>query len=148
MTHQHQHDVLVIGSGAAGLSVALMLPASVRIAVLSKDSLEEGATSSAQGGIAAVTDAADSFETHTEDTLRVGAGLCHRDVVEHTIGHGPEVIDWLVSLGMSFDREDGELHLTREGGHSRRRVLHVADATGRSLSGHLAEAAKRGVGKN
>jgi L-aspartate oxidase len=143
VTPQHLHDVLVIGSGAAGLSLALMLPESVRIAVLSKDGLEEGSTSSAQGGIAAVTDAGDSFETHTEDTLRVGSGLCHRDVVEHTVAHGPDVIDWLVSLGMIFDREDGELHLTREGGHSRRRVVHVADATGKSLSARLADAAQR-----
>jgi L-aspartate oxidase len=142
VTRQHLHDVLVIGSGAAGLSLALMLPSSARVAVLSKDGIEEGSTSWAQGGIAAVIDAEDSLESHVQDTLRVGGDLCHRDVVEWTVEHGPETIEWLVELGMRFDRENGTLHLTREGGHSRRRVVHVADATGKSLAACLERAAR------
>ena len=135
------HDVLVIGSGAAGLSVALMLPESTRIAVLSKDGVEDGSTSWAQGGIAAVSRPDDSLENHVEDTLRAGAGLCHRDAVEHAVAEGPGAIAWLARLGMTFDRENGNLHVAREGGHRHRRVVHVADATGKSLSACLTRAA-------
>lgn len=138
-THSHFHDVLIIGSGAAGLTLALKLSADYRIAILSKDSASEGSTYYAQGGVAAVLDQFDSVESHIEDTLAAGAGLCHRDVVKFTVERSSEIIAWLIQSGVNFDKEvqpDGseEYHLTREGGHSHRRVIHSADATGREIS--------------
>ncbi len=138
MTDSPEFDVLVIGSGAAGLGLALHLPASLKVAILAKSELEEGSTLYAQGGISAVTDPSDTFESHIADTLNAGAGLNHPDAVRFTIEHAPAAIQWLVDLGVPFTRkaaggEPDTFHLTREGGHSTRRVLHAADATGRAM---------------
>jgi len=132
---EHLHDVLIIGSGAAGLSLALRLPPALRIAVLSKGSLTEASTYYAQGGVAAVLDETDSTEMHVQDTLIAGAGLCHLDAVEFTVENGPEAIRWLVEQGVRFTLDEADhLHLTREGGHSHRRIIHAADATGYAIS--------------
>ncbi|HHB12018.1 MAG TPA: L-aspartate oxidase [Chromatiales bacterium] len=144
---QRSFDVLVIGSGAAGLTLALSLAPRARVAVLSKDRITEGCTFYAQGGIAAVLDRDDSFEAHVHDTLEAGAGLCDETVVRYAVRRGPECIRWLMELGVDFTRErrvdDGApLHLTREGGHSHRRVAHVADATGHALETTLVEQAR------
>jgi L-aspartate oxidase len=141
MTTVYHLDVLVIGSGAAGLSLALQLPDSIKVAVLSKGLLDEGSTRYAQGGIAAVLDSTDSIEAHVEDTLNSGAGLCHKDAVRFVVERGKQSIQWLMEQGVDFTRtEEGEdtfLHLTREGGHSHRRVIHSADATGKAVSDSL-----------
>lgn len=132
-------DVLVIGSGAAGLSLALQLPESLQVVVLSKGLLDEGSTRYAQGGIAAVLDSTDSVEAHVEDTLNSGAGICHREVVQAVVNGGRSSIQWLVAQGVDFTRAGGEedFHLTQEGGHSHRRVIHSADATGKAVSDSL-----------
>ncbi len=135
----HHCDVLIIGSGAAGMTTALKLPGTTRIAMLCKDNMTEGSTYYAQGGVAAVLDEYDTVDSHTEDTLVAGAGLCHRDVVQYTIERSSDAIRWLIELGVRFDTEqqpDGSnsYHLTREGGHSHRRVIHAADATGREIA--------------
>jgi len=133
------YDVLIVGSGAAGLTLALSLPNHMKIAILSKDALTEGSTFYAQGGISAVLDKSDSFESHIADTLDSGAGLCIEDVVRNVVEKGPEAIDWLIKAGVPFTRVDndiegiGGLHLTREGGHSNRRVAHAADASGKAI---------------
>jgi L-aspartate oxidase len=137
-------DVLIIGSGAAGMTLALKLSDDYSIAILSKDEPTEGSTYYAQGGVAAVLDEYDSVASHIEDTLEAGAGLCHEDVVQFTVEHSSETIRWLVDLGVEFDREpnsDGgnQFHLTREGGHSHRRVIHAADATGKEIGSKLYE---------
>ncbi len=139
---QSQYDAIIIGGGAAGLSLALHLASRAKIAVVTKGALREGATYYAQGGISAVLDAKDSVESHIEDTQQAGAGLCDPDVVRYTVEHGREAIDWLVECGVDFDRQthaDGryDFHLTREGGHSHRRVLHAADATGKEIQNSL-----------
>lgn len=138
MNDTFRHDVLIIGSGAAGLSLALRLPAHLRVAVLAKRHLTEGNTLYAQGGISAVFDAADSLESHVQDTLRAGAGLCVREIVELTVARGPDNIRWLMQTGVEFTRDASATeaegyHLTREGGHTHRRVVHAADATGRAV---------------
>jgi len=148
MVAANSFDVLIIGSGAAGLSLALRLPASTRIAVLAKSRLEEGCTLYAQGGISAVMDPSDSFESHIADTLDAGAGLNKPETVRFTIEHAPEAIQWLVDLGVPFTRSNGSsdydsFHLTREGGHSTRRVLHAADATGRAMETTLLSETRR-----
>lgn len=144
MVSYHSHDVLIIGSGAAGLAMALHLPKNCRIAVISKSDLFQGSTFYAQGGIAAVLDPEDSNAAHIADTLTAGAGLCDRQAVEFTVNNGRQCIDWLVEQGVEFSREkNGDFHLTREGGHSHRRVLHAADATGRALSEVLTEKVKQ-----
>ena len=138
-------DVLIIGSGAAGMSLALQLPTSLKVAVLSKTQLGSGSTFWAQGGMAAVLHDRDTVQAHVDDTLSAGAGLCHEPAVQFTVGRSRQIVDWLVSQGMNFDlREDQqdaefrEFHLTMEGGHSHRRVIHAADQTGRALSEVLA----------
>ena len=146
--NQSQYDAVIIGGGAAGLSLALHLAENASIAVITKDRLREGATYYAQGGISAVLDAKDSIESHIEDTRRAGAGLCDPQVVRYTVEHGREAIDWLVQCGVDFTREtrpDGstDFHLTREGGHSHRRVLHAADATGKAIQNTLVAQLKR-----
>ena len=143
-------DVLIIGSGAAGLSLALQLPNNLQIAVLSNSQLGSGSTSWAQGGMAAVLHDRDSVEAHVTDTLNAGAGLCHKPAVHFTIGRSRQCVDWLVSQGIAFDlREDQpdpefrEFHLTMEGGHSHRRVIHAADQTGLAISEVLANRAEQ-----
>lgn len=128
-------DVLILGSGAAGLSLALRLPKSLRIGIVSKGPLDAGSTNWAQGGVSAVLDDTDSIDAHVNDTLNAGAGLCDPAVVRHMAMRGPEVIRWLVERGVSFTRNPGGdgFHLTREGGHSHRRVIHAEDATGRAI---------------
>ena len=138
MTHQYQHDVLIIGSGASGLSLALQLAEHASVAVLSKSELTEGATFYAQGGVSAVLDTCDSIESHIEDTLNAGAGLCKPDIVRFVVEHGRESIQWLVDLGVAFTRANdaqgnSDYHLHQEGGHSHRRVIHAADSTGRAI---------------
>lgn len=145
MTMPNKHaafDVLILGSGAAGLSCALHLPAGLRVAILSKNAVDEGSTQWAQGGIAAVMDRNDSFENHIHDTLDAGVGLPDPVVVERIAREAPQLMDWLQRLGMPFTREQGKLHLTREGGHSHRRVAHAHDATGAALETTLLHAAR------
>ena len=142
-----RHDILVIGSGAAGLTAALALAAKgKRVLVLAKGSLTGGSTAWAQGGIAAVLDEGDTFENHVRDTMVAGAGLNDRDVVEFVIERAPASIDRLCELGVPFNREklegEGALHLTREGGHSHRRIVHVDDATGWAVQEALLKAAE------
>lgn len=143
---QERFDVLIIGSGAAGLTAALHLAPHRRVAIISKGPVDEGSTRYAQGGISAVLDQADSFESHVADTLDAGAGLCEIDAVRRTVAEGPEAIHWLASLGVPFTREAHEgrsrLHLTREGGHSARRVAHAADATGQAIEEALVGTAR------
>jgi L-aspartate oxidase len=134
-------DVLVVGSGAAGLTAALNLAETRKVAVIAKGSLGEGATGWAQGGIAAVLEKGDSFEAHINDTMLAGAGLNDRDVVEHVVEAAPGAIERLIELGVPFASEGGVLHLTREGGHSHRRIVHVADATGAAVQQALEAAA-------
>lgn len=143
-THNHYSDVLVIGSGAAGLTLALSLANKAKVTVLSKGCLTFGSTWHAQGGIAAVLDSADSIESHVNDTLEAGGGLCHNDVVEFTVENSKAAIEWLVQIGVGFTR-DGDsdsFHLTREGGHSHRRIIHSADATGKAVHSTLLEQAQ------
>ena len=133
-------DVLIIGSGAAGLSLALHLPETVRIAVIAKRALNEGNTFYAQGGISAVMDVEDSVDSHVADTLDAGAGLCDEETVRLVVEKGPENIQWLLDEGVDFTRESPSAsgyHLTREGGHSHRRVIHAADATGKEVESRL-----------
>ncbi|CAH9050688.1 L-aspartate oxidase [Pseudoalteromonas holothuriae] len=135
----HHTDVVVIGSGAAGLSLALSLANHCHVTVISKGALKEGSTLYAQGGIAAVFDKKnDSIESHVEDTLAAGAGLCDRDAVHYTASNAKNCLKWLIEQGVPFDMEfdskgKERFHLTREGGHSHRRILHAADATGQAV---------------
>jgi L-aspartate oxidase len=146
MENNHLFDVLIIGSGAAGLSLALRLPTTIRVALIAKGRLREGNTYYAQGGISAVLDKGDTVDSHVADTLDAGAGLCDEKTVRLVVEKGPENIRWLLSEGVSFtrDRPPGEgYHLTREGGHSHRRVIHAADATGRELETTLEALTRR-----
>lgn len=139
------YDVLVIGSGAAGLTLALHLAQNCRVAVVSKGDLKEGSTWFAQGGIAAVLDDADSIEDHVADTIEAGRGLCHSDSVRFTIERSKAAIDWLIAQGVEFTKDpaqEGEYHLTREGGHSHRRIIHSADTTGQAVQSTLVERVK------
>jgi len=148
MPYSKNYDVLIIGSGGAGLSLALKLADhSINVAVLSKFALTSSSTYYAQGGISAVFDAEDSIESHIEDTLDAGAGLCDPDIVRLTVTHGKSSIDWLREQGVVFTEEQDQagemhLHLNREGGHSHRRVVHSADATGKAISLSLIERAQ------
>lgn len=142
-----QQDVLIIGSGAAGLSLALSLPEHISISLISKRSLSETNTYYAQGGISAVTDEKDSIESHVADTLDAGAGICDEATVRQVVEGGPRSIDWLKQLGVSFTRYPNPatgpmLHLTREGGHSHRRVIHAADHTGQEMQVRLDQVAR------
>ena len=136
-------DVIIVGSGAAGLTAALNLAQTHKVAVIAKGGLGEGATSWAQGGIAAVLEKGDSFEAHINDTLIAGAGLNDPKVVEHVVEAAPRAVGHLVELGVPFAQEGDALHLTREGGHSHRRIVHVADATGYAVQEALETAAEK-----
>src|ERR1035437_398870 len=145
-----QFDYLVLGSGIAGLSFALKVASRGRVAVITKKNSAESNTNYAQGGIAAVTSKEDSFELHVRDTLEAGAGLCKEDVVRTIVSEGPARIQELIELGMKFsEREDPrnhgkhELDLGREGGHSKRRILHAKDVTGREIESALLHAISR-----
>ncbi|MCG6976384.1 MAG: L-aspartate oxidase [Acidiferrobacterales bacterium] len=134
-------QVLVIGAGIAGLTLALRLAATSQVTVLAKARLTEGSSLYAQGGVAAVLDAKkDSLSSHVEDTLNAGAGLCDEDTVRFVVEHGPEAIHWLIDEGVPFTKvnhDEATYHLTREGGHSHRRVIHAADETGRAIENTL-----------
>ena len=134
-------DVLIVGSGLAGLSAALLLAPTQRVAVITKRAVSEGSSGWAQGGIAAVWNKDDSFAAHIQDTQIAGAGLCDLDATRFVVENAPKAIAWLQSMGVPFSQEDGQLHLTREGGHSARRIVHVTDATGAAVQTTLIEAA-------
>lgn len=159
--HGGETDLLIIGSGAAGLTLALRSADFARVTVLSKGSLQEGATFYAQGGIAAVLDDADSIDSHVQDTLRAGVGLCHPHIVEHMVTESARVVGWLVQQGVPFTTrsqqalaaeprtdantaaELASLHLTQEGGHSHRRIIHATDATGKAVFETLRQRAEQ-----
>lgn len=124
---------MVIGCGASGLFTALKLADTGSVVIVNKDEPPKSNTYAAQGGIAGVIGSQDSFHSHINDTMRAGAGLCHEEEVRTVVSHGGKIIRELISLGTEFDTESGHLHLTREGGHSKRRVAHVKDATGRAI---------------
>ncbi len=134
------YDVLIIGSGLAGLAAALRLASTRKVALVTKQELLDGASAWAQGGIAAVLDGKDSLESHIRDTHVAGAGLCHDEAVRFVVERGRSAVEWLVRQGVPFTRENGgveALHLTREGGHSHRRIVHAADATGNAVQSTL-----------
>ena len=139
MHDQLEYDILIIGSGAAGLSLALKLADQSNVAILSKDALIEGATLYAQGGVSAALDKHDSIESHVQDTLITGVGLCNPEIVRFVVERAQESIDWLVNMGVDFTRSNesakttSPFHLHKEGGHSHRRVIHAADATGKAI---------------
>jgi len=135
-------DVLIIGSGAAGLTAALQLAATRKVVVLAKGSISDGATAWAQGGIAAVLEPGDNFANHIEDTMVAGAGLNNRATVEFVVENAPLAIERLAKLGVPFNLEGNDWHLTREGGHSHRRIVHVDDATGWAVQQALEAAAR------
>lgn len=134
-------DVLVIGSGLAGLTLALQLDKKLRVALISKSTLQGGASWLAQGGIAAVFDKEDSADAHIGDTLKAGAGLCHEESVSYVVENGPRAVNWLIEQGVDFtlDEDQVHYHLTQEGGHSHRRILHSADATGKAVTSTLVD---------
>lgn len=146
-SNQNQYDAIIIGSGAAGLTAALQLcELGHRVAVLSKTVVSEGSTLYAQGGISAVLDAGDSIASHVQDTLAAGAGLCDEKAARFTVEHGRQIIEWLIDRGVMFTRADSDsgfpYHLTREGGHSHRRIIHADDTTGRAVENTLAQRAR------
>ncbi len=134
-------DVLIIGSGLAGLTLALQVADNKKVCLVSKREITDSASSWAQGGIAAVLNSEDSVEAHIHDTLVAGAGLCDAAITRMVAEKGREAVEWLISQGVGFTREAGDnsLHLTREGGHSHRRVAHVADATGHAVQKTLVQ---------
>ncbi|PLY04838.1 MAG: L-aspartate oxidase [Desulfuromonas sp.] len=137
-------DFLVIGSGIAGLSYALKVADQGRVSLVTKRTLDDTATTLAQGGIATVFSNSDSFEEHVNDTMVAGAQLSDREIVRLVVEHGPESIQDLINWGARFDREeDGTYALTREGGHSHRRIFHAKDSTGREIERALVEAVLR-----
>ena len=144
----HYFEVLIIGSGAAGLSAALRLAeAGKQVGLICKGNLSESSTLYAQGGIAAVFDSEDSIESHIQDTLVAGAGLCDEEAVRFTVENGRRAVEWLIDRGVQFTKEQVEggqwrYHLNREGGHSHRRIIHSDDETGRSVSNTLVDLVK------
>ncbi|MBD8009145.1 L-aspartate oxidase [Acinetobacter pecorum] len=139
----HQFDVIIVGSGGAGLSLALSLPDHFNIAVLAKSTLTDASTFYAQGGVAAVLDEMDSIEQHIDDTMIAGAQLCEMEAVKQTVEGGKPSVEFLLKHGVQFTLDEQEqLHLTREGGHSQRRIIHAADATGRAISTTLVQRAQ------
>ena len=138
-----KYDTLILGSGLAGLSLALKLADRHTVAVITKKALLDGASAWAQGGIAAVISPDDHWENHIQDTLVAGAGLCSAETTRHVVENGKTAIDWLIQQGVPFSRdEDSQYHLTREGGHSHRRIIHAADATGMAVQQTLAAKAR------
>lgn len=135
------YDILIIGSGLAGLTLALKVAADKKVCLVSKRGINDSASNWAQGGIAAVLNNEDSIEAHIQDTLTAGAGLCDPDTTRFVVEHGRETVEWLIQQGVPFTREedDSGYHLTREGGHSHRRIIHAADATGHAVQTTLAE---------
>lgn len=138
-----QSDFLVIGSGIAGLSFALQAARHGRVALVTKREILEAATNYAQGGIASVFSKEDTFESHVEDTMVAGAGICHEDVVRMVVEEGPQIINGLIDWGVRFTTSGDSFDLTREGGHSQRRILHADDVTGREIQRALVAAARR-----
>ncbi|HEV3118773.1 MAG TPA: L-aspartate oxidase [Gemmataceae bacterium] len=137
-------DILVIGAGIAGLRAALEVPANLEVLVVTKDEIQQSNSNYAQGGIAGVMSPEDRFENHIEDTLTAGAGLCDRDIVEMVVREAPQQIADLIRWGTHFDEEDGQIALTREGGHSHRRIVHaLGDATGHEVMRAIIEQARR-----
>jgi L-aspartate oxidase len=135
-------DVIVIGSGLAGQSLALRLADTHRVALVTKRHRDDSATNWAQGGIAAVLDDTDSIESHIQDTFTAGGGLCDSEATRFVVEHGRAAIEWLIGQGVPFTRDQAGYHLTREGGHSHRRVIHVADATGAAVQQTLSDKVK------
>lgn len=138
-------DVLIIGSGLAGMTLALHLAESRKVGLITKRDLLEGSSTYAQGGIAAVLDTEDSVEEHIRDTLIAGAGLCNQETTRFIVEHSKEAIDWLIALGVPFTKDETHrtgYHLTREGGHSHRRIIHAADATGAAVTSTLGQKIK------
>ena len=139
---QLNFDVIVVGSGIAGLSFALKVAEAGRsVAIVTKKTRADSNTNYAQGGIACVTSDTDDFNLHVEDTLDAGAGLCDRSVVEEVVREGPERIQELMDWGVAFSKREGDFSLGKEGGHSKRRILHVKDMTGRAIEQALLDAA-------
>jgi L-aspartate oxidase len=142
MSKQFHYDVVIIGSGAAGSALALQVPDHASVALIAKEEFDKCSTYYAQGGISAVLEADDSFDLHNLDTLNAGGGLCEPETVKKVVEAGPSMIKWLADLGMPFTRDPQEFsssgfHLTREGGHSKRRVVHASDATGIAVQNTL-----------
>lgn len=136
------YDVLIIGSGLAGLTLALNLAKTLRVGVVTKKKLNDSASAWAQGGIAAVLSIEDSPDAHIRDTLMAGAGLCNEAMTRYIVENGPAAINWLIEHGVNFTRDDHHetgFHLTREGGHSVRRIIHSDDATGKVIQLTLGE---------
>jgi len=138
-----ESDFLVIGSGIAGLSYALQAANHGSVAIVTKRDISESATKYAQGGIASVFSAEDSFDAHIEDTMVAGAGICHEDVVRMVVEEGPQTIRNLIEWGVKFTTSGADYDLTREGGHSARRILHAEDITGREIERALVEAVRQ-----
>lgn len=148
LKNEYQCDVLIIGSGAAGLTLALRIAAYCKVLILSKGPWSEGSTYYAQGGIAAAFDETDSVDSHIRDTLSAGAGICEEETVRFIAEKAKESVQWLIDSGVPFDREEESskarprYHLTQEGGHSHRRILHAADATGVAVQTSLQDNVK------
>ncbi len=147
MAQMYQYDIVLVGGGAAGLTLALHLAPGSRVALITKGPLNEGATRYAQGGISAVLDKSDSVDSHIRDTLDAGAGLCDYSAVKFAVSQGKASIDWLISCGVPFTRDTTahrpfDYHLTQEGGHSHRRIIHAADATGAAIASTLEQKIK------
>jgi len=137
----HNYDTLIVGSGLAGLTTALHLASEQKVCLVTKRELNNSASSWAQGGIAAVLADGDSIEAHIQDTLIAGAGLCDPEVTRYVVEHSREMVEWLIHQGVPFTKEadNSDYHLTREGGHSHRRVIHADDATGHAVQEVLAQ---------
>ena len=142
MSTQHHFDVLIIGTGSAGLMSALQLSDDLSIALIAKDKILEGSSYYAQGGISAVLDNQDNFESHIADTLSTGVDLGNETAVRFMVEQAPSAVKSLEQAGVVFTQQQGQYHLTTEGGHSNRRVAHVADKTGQSIQTNLLDSVK------